>query len=215
MGDEPTTDEPAVDEPGEQPATDEPDAEPNAEEPASTNANSLINQCRLTNRTISVFTKPSVADGSEIVATLSPATAVLLASEGYSGWIKISEPARGFVIARHLTLCPDEPETPPEAPQPTPAPPTSNNDFPFPQDPTLLNITAGACRRAIVDLAIRPEARSDARPFIGSVKEGETMILTGESVLGAEYRQWLQISQPYPGWISGGVEGGTNLAFCS
>ncbi|MEM8637688.1 MAG: hypothetical protein AAGG51_02550 [Cyanobacteria bacterium P01_G01_bin.54] len=178
-------------------------------EPANNNTPSLINQCRLTNRTLSVFTKPTVAEESEIVATLDPETPVVLASAGHAGWIKISEPARGFVIARHLTRCPSEPEPPQPA---TTAPPSS--DFPFAQDPTLLNITSGACRQAIVDLAIRPAARSEARPFIGSIKEGETMTLTGESVLGDEYRLWLQISRPYLGWISGGVEGGTNLAFC-
>ncbi|NEO87963.1 MAG: hypothetical protein F6J87_27445 [Spirulina sp. SIO3F2] len=168
---------------------------------------SLIGQCRLTNRTLSVYTKPSVAADSDIAATIPAQTRVTLASDGTGGWIKISEPARGFIIARHLTACPT-------ATAPTPEPETPNDDFPFTQHSALVNLTSGACRQAIVDLAIRPEPRSEARPFIGSVKEGETMTLTGQSQMGDEYRLWIRISKPYPGWVSGGVEGGTNVELC-
>jgi hypothetical protein len=165
---------------------------------AQPGAGSIIGQCRMSNRMISVFAQASVAGDSAVVATLEANTRVTLASNGAGGWIEISEPAAGFVISRYLTTCPE----------PTP------NDLPFKQHSTLTNLAPGACRRAVEDLAIRPEPRRDARPFLGSVKAGETMILTGESQMAEEYRLWLRISQPIAGWVSGGVEGGTNVDFC-
>lgn len=164
---------------------------------AQTGAGSIIGQCRMSNRVISVFAQASVAGDSAVVATLEANTRVTLASNGAGGWIEIREPVAGFVISRYLTTCPEPAE-----------------DLPFKQHSTLTNLAPGACRRAVEDLAIRPEPRRDARPFLGSIKAGETMILTGESQMGDEYRLWLRISQPIAGWVSGGVEGGTNVDFC-
>lgn len=205
----------ATETPAEATPTDPPTETPTETSPTPT----LIGQCRLTNRTLSVYTKATVAAESDITTTIAPQTRVTLASEGAGGWIKISEPARGFIISRHLTTCPPETTTESEAETEaeTDTDTADNNasrGIPFTQHATLVNLVSGACRQAIVDLAIRPQARSEARPFIGSVKEGATMTLTGQSQMGAEHRLWLQIAKPHSGWVSGGVEGGTNVAFC-
>ncbi|TVQ52774.1 MAG: hypothetical protein EA366_13840 [Spirulina sp. DLM2.Bin59] len=154
--------------------------------------------CRQTNRTIDVLSEASVSAASETLATLVPETRVRITGAGSNGWVPISEPVQGFVIARHLTACGEI------ATRPV-----------FTQHPTLTNLTAGMCRRANLDLAVRPRPAVGAEPRVGGLDQGMKATLTGQTVMDSENRLWLQISVPFAGWISGGQEGGTNLSFCS
>lgn len=154
--------------------------------------------CRQTNRTVDVLSQASVSSQSETVATLVPETRVKITGAGSNGWVPISEPVVGFVIARHLTACRTV------ATRPT-----------FTQHPTLTNLTSGMCRQANVSLAVRPRPEAGAEPRVGGLDQGMKATLTGETVMDAENRLWLQISVPFVGWISGGQEGGTNVSLCS
>ncbi|MEA5420652.1 hypothetical protein VB712_15570 [Spirulina sp. CCNP1310] len=154
--------------------------------------------CRQTNRTVDVLSEASVSATSQTLATLAPETKVKITGVGSNGWVPISEPVAGFVIARHLTLCT------PIATRPT-----------FTQHPTLTNLTAGMCRQANLELAVRPRPAVGAEPRVGGLNQGMKMTLTGETVMDAESRLWLRISVPFAGWISGGQEGGTNVSLCS
>lgn len=172
---------------------------PETESTAPTAAISATDpNCRQTNRTVDVLSQASVSGTSETVAILAPETKVKITGAGSNGWVPISEPVAGFVIARHLTACSRI------TTRPT-----------FTQHPTLTNLTAGMCRRANLDLTVRPRPEAGAEPRVGSLNEGMKATLTGETAMDAENRLWLQISVPFAGWISGGQEGGTNVSLCS
>lgn len=153
--------------------------------------------CRQTNRTVDVLSEASVSGNSQTLATLAPETKVKITGAGSNGWVPISEPVAGFVIARHLTTCSRI------TTRPT-----------FTQHPTLTNLTAGMCRQANLDLAVRPRPEVGAEPRVGSLNQGMKVTLTGETSMDAENRLWLRISVPFAGWISGGQEGGTNVSLC-
>lgn len=159
--------------------------------------------CRQTNRTVDIFAKPSVGADSSTLGILEPEARVTIASAGANGWVPITAPLAGFVIARHLKPCTAVSTSPSEPARPV-----------FTQHPTLVDLTPGSCRRAALGLVVRPRPEVGAEPFAGRLLEGMRATLTGESQMDDEDRLWLKISAPYAGWISGGQEGGTNLAFC-
>lgn len=161
----------------------------------------LVGQCRLTNRPVSIFSEPSVSPDSTMLTTIASQTRVTLASDGKEGWIQISQPTAGHVIARYLTACPTESAA-------------TSEPRAFALHPTLANPTSGACRRAIEDLAIRSAPNRETSGLVGSVKEAQTMRLTGRSQIDGESRIWLRISQPRSGWVSGGIESWSNVEFC-
>lgn len=142
----------------------------------------LAGQCRAAARTIDIFTEPSVGPTSDIVRTLEPNQRVTLASEGNAGWIQVSVPASGYVIARYLKPCTG----------PTPPPPR------------------GTCRRVIAPsegLVIRSQPSSSSSQ-VGSVLVGTTVKVTGASSVDSAGRTWVEISGPKSGWLSSGFPSG-------
>jgi hypothetical protein len=144
-------------------------------------AQGLVGQCRAANRTLDIFEQPSVAPDSETLLTIDPNIRVTLAGPGSEGWIAVSAPVQGYVIARHLKLCGDTPPPPP--------PPSTSN----------------TCRRAQIDLSVR----SNPSPFsanLGTVFNGQTLTLARppRSEVGPQGRTWLQIAAPEDGWVSWG-----------
>lgn len=141
----------------------------------------LAGQCRATTRTIDIFTEPSVGTSSDIVRTLEPNQRVTLAGEGSAGWIQVSSPASGYVIARYLKSCETNPRP-----------------------------TTGTCRRIIAPsegLIIRSQPTSSSSQ-VGSVLVGTTVKVTGASSVDSAGRTWLEISTPRSGWVSSGFPSG-------
>lgn len=170
---------------------------------APTAINPADPNCRQTNRTVDIFSQPSVGSDSSTIGILEQDARVTIASAGANGWVPITAPMSGFVIARHLKPCAAVTGEAPKPAQPT-----------FQQHPTLVNLTPGSCRSAALDLVVRPRPEVGAEPAAGRLQQGMRITLTGESRMDSESRLWLKISAPYAGWVSGGQEGGTNVAFC-
>lgn len=144
-------------------------------------AQNLIGQCRAANRTIDIFSQASVAPGSETVATLQTNARVTLADSGNAGWIGVSSPTNGYVIARYLKACSGNP-------------PVGSN----------------TCRRADVALSIRPNPNTTQGNPIGSVAAGGVVKLTNpeQSQADSTGRTWVRIVSPLSGWVSSGFPEG-------
>jgi hypothetical protein len=141
----------------------------------------IVGQCRAATRTIDIFTEPSVGTNSDIVRTLEPNQRVTLASEGSAGWIQVSSPASGYVIARYLKSCGTNP------------PPTK-----------------ATCRRVIAPsegLIVRSQPASSSSQ-VASVLVGTNVKVTGASSVDSAGRTWVEISTPRSGWISSGFPSG-------
>jgi uncharacterized protein YgiM (DUF1202 family) len=141
----------------------------------------IVGQCRAASRTIDIFTEPSVGTNSDIVRTLEPNQRVTLASEGSAGWIQVSAPASGYVIARYLKPCGTNP------------PPTK-----------------ATCRRVIAPsegLIVRSQPASSSSQ-VASVLVGTNVKVTGASSVDSAGRTWVEISTPRSGWISSGFPSG-------
>lgn len=141
----------------------------------------IVGQCRAATRTIDIFTEPSVGTSSDLVKTLEPNQRVTLASEGSAGWIQVSSPASGYVIARYLKSCGTNP------------PPTTST-----------------CRRVIAPsegLIVRSQPTSSSSQ-VASVLLGTTLKVTGASSVDSTGRTWVEISTPRSGWISSGFPSG-------
>lgn len=141
----------------------------------------IAGQCRASTRTIDIFTEPSVGTTSDIVRTLEPNQQVTLAGEGSAGWIQVSSPASGYVIARYLKTC------------------SGTNPPP----------TTATCRRVIASsgLVIRSQPTSGSSQ-VGSVLVGTTVKVTGASSVDSAGRTWIEISTPRSGWVSSGFPSG-------
>ncbi|AFZ21732.1 SH3 domain-containing protein [Allocoleopsis franciscana] len=140
----------------------------------------LVGQCRAATRTIDIFTEPSVGNSSDIIKTLEPNQQVTLAGEGSAGWIQVSSPASGYVIARYLKSCGTNP------------PPTTS---------TCRRVTASS------GLVIRSQPTSSSSQ-VGSVLVGTTVKVTGASSVDSTGRTWVEISTPRSGWVSSGFPSG-------
>jgi hypothetical protein len=147
-------------------------------------------ECRAANRKIDIFSQASVAPNSTTVRTLETNQTVTLAGGGSNGWVPVSAPATGYVIARYLKTCGTTPPPPP--------PP-------------------GSCRRVIAPsegLVIRAQPSSTASQ-VGGVALGELVRVTGQSSSEISTgRRWAEITAPSRGWISSGrPEGNLSEAF--
>ncbi|MCW6038147.1 SH3 domain-containing protein [Spirulina subsalsa FACHB-351] len=177
--------------------------------------------CRQANRMLDIFSRPSVDQDSETLATLNPGTKLRIVNTGEGGWVAVEAPRRGFVIARYLTTCSATVVTPPQSqPQPRPQTPATPTTTAQPSAPVTLSrpgsplpATAGSCRQALLGLSVRsrPDGTLGA---ISGVQQGQRVTLTGESFTDSEGRIWLQISSPQSGWISGGRGGWMNVIPC-
>ncbi|NJL02694.1 MAG: SH3 domain-containing protein [Spirulinaceae cyanobacterium RM2_2_10] len=159
--------------------------------PAPTIAQTPDGQCRQANRRMEIFSEPTVGPNSRFVRTLQPGEQVVLAGSANNGWIPVQVPTVGFVIARYLTACGTAvvPPTPPTRP-------------------------ATACRRATLNLAIRPRPVAGTEPVVGGVAEGQTVTITQTTQRDADGRIWFEIVAPSRGWVSGGRAGTVNLTSC-
>jgi len=144
-------------------------------------AQNLIGQCRAANRTIDIFSQASVAPASETLATLQTNARVTLADNGSAGWIGVSSPTNGYVIARYLKAC-------------SGTPPVASN----------------TCRTADVALSIRPNPNTTQGSSIGSVAAGGVVKLTNpeQSQVDSTGRTWVRIVTPLNGWVSSGFPEG-------
>ena len=146
-------------------------------------AQGVIGQCRAANRTMDVFSQASVAPQSLTVTTLQTNAQMTLADNGSAGWIRISAPVGGYVIARYLKPC--------SGTVPPPPPPQ------------------GLCRNATVELNIR-QSPSTSATVIGGVPANGTVKLASpkNSQTDSEGRNWVQIAAPIGGWVSSGFPDG-------
>lgn len=153
-------------------------------------AQNLIGQCRAANRTIDIFSQASVAPASEALATLQTNSRVTLADNGSAGWIGVSSPTNGYVIARYLKACSGNP-------------PVGTN----------------TCRTANVALSIRPNPNNTQGNQIGTVAAAGVVKLTNpeQSQVDTTGRTWIRIVSPLSGWVSSGFpEGNLGARFsCS
>jgi hypothetical protein len=144
-------------------------------------AQNLIGQCRAANRTVDIFSQASVAPASETLATLQTNSRVTLADNGSAGWIGVSSPTNGYVIARYLKACSGNP-------------PVGTN----------------TCRTANVALSIRPNPNNTQGNQIGTVATGGVVKLTNpeQSQVDSTGRTWIRIVSPLSGWVSSGFPEG-------
>ncbi len=142
-------------------------------------AQRLVGQCRAANRTIDIFTQPSVGPASEVVRTLETNQRMTLASDGdNSGWIQVSAPANGYVIARYLKLC--------SGPQ-----------------------TSNVCRRANVALSIRQNPTTSSTLLGAVPDQGVVKLTNPQqSEVDSAGRTWVAITAPINGWVSSGFPEG-------
>ena len=140
-------------------------------------------ECRAANRKIDIFSQASVAPGSTTIRTLETNQTVTLTGGGSNGWVPVSAPVSGYVIARYLKSCGSTPPPPPQ----------------------------GSCRRVIAPpegLIIRSQPISSATQ-VGGVAVGATVRVTGQSSSeDSTGRNWVEITAPTRGWVSGGRPAG-------
>lgn len=155
-------------------------------------ANTAAGACRRVNRKVDIFSETSVAPSSIVRATLDTGSRVTLSDGGNNGWIGVSSPVSGYVISRYLYTTSD---CGGNAPPPPPA---------------------QACRRVVAPpegLIVRSGAGTNY-DRVGSVLVGNTLRVTGEARADADSRRWIQITQPYSGWVSSGFpEGNLSAPF--
>jgi uncharacterized protein YgiM (DUF1202 family) len=160
---------------------------------AQADAASAAGECRRVNRKVDIFSEPSVASASTVRATLENGSRVTLAGSGSNGWVAVSSPVSGYVIARYLYSTTDCGGTTP----PPPPPPQS-------------------CRRVVAPsegLSVRSGPGTNFSR-VGSVFVGDTLRVTGEARSDADGRRWVQISRPISGWVSSGFpEGNLSAPF--
>ncbi|NEP01442.1 MAG: SH3 domain-containing protein [Symploca sp. SIO2E9] len=143
-------------------------------------AQGIVGQCRASNRTIDVFSEASVV--STTVRTIGSNAQVTLADEGDQGWIEISAPVSGYVIARYLKACGDSPQPP---------------------QPPSGKLCRKVTYRGSGGLAVRsPNLNS---PKVGAISYDTTVTLWEppdfRTVSG---RGWTRITAPISGWVTTG-----------
>ncbi|HEY9729421.1 MAG TPA: SH3 domain-containing protein [Chroococcales cyanobacterium] len=156
-------------------------------------ANTAAGACRRVNRKVDIFSEASVAPSSVVRATLDTGSRVTLSDSGNNGWVGVSSPVSGYVIARYLYSTSDCGGNPP------PPPPTTQS-----------------CRKVVAPpegLIVRSGAGTNYGK-VGSVFVGNTLRVTGEAISDADSRRWVQIAQPVSGWVSSGFpEGNLSAPF--
>jgi hypothetical protein len=137
-------------------------------------------ECRAVNRTVDIFSEPSVGPSSIVRRTLLENQTVTLAGEGNNGWIQVSAPDNGYVIARYLKYCAGNPPPP------------------------------GNCRRVVAPaggLIVRSQPTTTSSQ-VGSVYVGNVLRVTGQTSTDSTGRRWVEITSPVRGWVSSGFPEG-------
>jgi len=173
-------------------------------------AQGLVGQCRAASRSIFVYRERSTASPTR---ALEPNEQVVLAEEdGRGGWIAISSPIRGFVEARDLKRCSEEPEEVVTRPRP----PRSQEVVTRPRPPR-----SSVCRQVtyqgLEGVVVRERPDIYSRP-LSTVFFEERVTLNNppQSRVDSEGREWVRLTSPIVGWMSNGfpATGDLNLTAC-
>jgi hypothetical protein len=188
-------------------------------------AASLVGQCRAAKVQIPVYRLANTS--SEAVRLLAPNEQVTLAGNAVDskGFISISDPAAGFVLASNLIPCSSTTGTTGGTTTGTTSGTTTGTT-----GGTTTGTTGGTttgttssqdlCRKVLrppQGLVIRREpstaaARVGGVPYLGRV----TLTTNPPTAKAADNRDWVEISAPAKGWISNGLETvpRSNLVYC-
>ena len=173
-------------------------------------AQGLVGQCRAASRSIFVYRERSSASPTR---ALEPNEQVVLAEEdGRGGWIAISSPIRGFVEARDLKRCSEEPEEVVIRPRP----PRSEEVVTRPRSPRS-NLCRQVTYQGIEGVVVRERPDIYSRP-LSTVFFEERVTLNNppQSRVDSEGREWVRLTSPVVGWMSNGfpATGDLNLSAC-
>ena len=173
-------------------------------------AQGLVGQCRAASRSIFVYRERSTASPTR---ALEPNEQVVLAEEdGRGGWIAISSPIRGFVEARDLKRCSEEPEEVVTRPRP----PRSQEVVTRPRPPRS-NLCRQVTYQGLEGVVVRERPDIYSRP-LSTVFFEERVTLNNppQSRVDSEGREWVRLTSPIVGWMSNGfpATGDLNLTAC-
>ena len=173
-------------------------------------AQGLVGQCRAASRSIFVYRERSSASPTR---ALEPNEQVVLAEEdGRGGWIAISSPIRGFVEARDLKRCSEEPEEVVIRPRP----PRSEEVVTRPRPPGS-NLCRQVTYQGLEGVVVRERPDIYSRP-LSTVFFEERVTLNNppQSRVDSEGREWVRLTSPVVGWMSNGfpATGDLNLSAC-
>ena len=170
----------------------------------------LVGQCRAASRSIFVYRERSTASPTR---ALEPNEQVVLAEDdGRGGWIAISSPIRGFVEARDLKRCSEEPEEVVTRPRP----PRSQEVVTRPRPPRS-NLCRQVTYQGLEGVVVRERPDIYSRP-LSTVFFEERVTLNNppQSRVDSEGREWVRLTSPVVGWMSNGfpATGDLNLTAC-
>ena len=161
-------------------------------------AQGLVGQCRAASRSIFVYRERSSASPTR--ALESNEQVVLAEEDGRGGWIAINSPIRGFVEARDLKRCSEEPEEVVIRPRP----PRSN-------------LCRQVTYQGLEGVVVRERPDIYSRP-LSTVFFEERVTLNNppQSRVDSEGREWVRLTSPVVGWMSNGfpATGDLNLSAC-
>ena len=173
-------------------------------------AQGLVGQCRAASRSIFVYRERSTASPTR---ALEPNEQVVLAEEdGRGGWIAISSPIRGFVEARDLKRCSEEPEEVVTRPRP----PRSQEVVTRPSPPRS-NLCRQVTYQGLEGVVVRERPDIYSRPLSTVFFEQRvTLNNPPQSRVDGEGREWVRLTSPVVGWMSNGfpAKGDLNLTAC-
>jgi hypothetical protein len=178
-------------------------------------AQGLAGQCRIAAQSMFVYRERSI---SNPIRALELNEQVTLAEEnGRDGWIAVSSPIRGFVEARALKSCNQQPR---DSREPISQQPRESREPRQVQVPPRSS-PSNLCRRVTYEgtegLAIRERPEINATRVSG-VFLGERVTLTNppQFRVDTEGREWVRLTAPSAGWMSNGFpsSGDLNLEAC-
>jgi hypothetical protein len=173
-------------------------------------AQGLVGQCRAASRSIFVYRERSSASPTR--ALESNEQVVLAEEDGRGGWIAISSPIRGFVEARDLKRCSEEPEEVVIRPRP----PRSEEVVTRPRPPGS-NLCRQVTYQGLEGVVVRERPDIYSRP-LSTVFFEERVTLNNppQSRVDSEGREWVRLTSPVVGWMSNGfpATGDLNLSAC-
>ena len=173
-------------------------------------AQGLVGQCRAASRSIFVYRERSSASPTR--ALESNEQVVLAEEDGRGGWIAISSPIRGFVEARDLKRCSEEPEEVVIRPRP----PRSEEVVTRPRPPGS-NLCRQVTYQGLEGVVVRERPDIYSRP-LSTVFFEERVTLNNppQSRVNSEGREWVRLTSPVVGWMSNGfpATGDLNLSAC-
>ncbi len=156
----------------------------NYDNPTAANPNTVEgSNCRQVNRDrLLVRQKPN----GQIVGQLADEQRVMIANEGFNGWVPIEYPINGYIASQYLTNC----ET-------TANPPTSVNEQ------NVATVADSNCRQIMSpDVPVRAKPMGD---IIGKLDQNNQVSIANEG-----YDGWVPIESPVSGYVTA-----ANLGNCT